>query len=78
MDFAIFVPGPQQGGHAAGGRSFGGIGKAIDASENTEPFAVFDVVEMDAVGIARFDGLRGRETAMLLLGQFPQFQSQFF
>lgn len=78
LDFAVFIPGPQQGGHAAGGRSFGGLGKAINAAENAEPFTVFDVVEMDAVGISGFDGLRGREATMLLLRQFPQFESQFF
>ena len=78
LDFSGFIPGPQQGGHAAGGRGFGGIRTPVYTPKNADPLAVFHVVKVDAVGITGFDGLRGRKAPMLLGGQFPQFSCQFF
>ena len=78
LDFSGFIPGPQQRGHAAGGRGFGGIRTPVYTPKNADPLAVFHVVKVDAVGITGFNGLRGGEAAVLLCGQFPQFSSQFF
>ena len=72
LDFTVFVARPEQGGHAARGGRFRGIGKAVDAAENPDPLAVFDVVEVDAVDVSGFDGLGGGEASVLPLGQFPE------
>ena len=68
MDFAVFVPGPEQSGHATGGGRFRDVGKLINAAERPDPLAVFNVVEMDAVGIAGIQGLGGGETTVLAQG----------
>ena len=78
LDFSGFIPGPQQGGHATGGRGFGLICKPVYSPKYADPLAVFHVVKVDAVGITGFDGLRGGKAPMLLCGQFPQFSCQFF
>ena len=78
LDDSGFIPGPQQRGHAAGGRGFGRIRKPVYSPKNADPLAVFDVVKVDAVGITGFNGLRGGKATMLLCGQFPQFSCQFF
>ena len=78
LDFSGFIPGPEQRGHAAGGRGFRRICKPVYSPKYADPLAVFDVVKVDAVGITGFDGLRGGKAPMLLCGQFPQFSCQFF
>lgn len=78
LDFTIFIPGPQERGHAAGGGGFRNVGKAINTPENTDPLPIFDVIQVDTIGISDFDGLRRREATVLTLGQFPKFLSQFF
>ena len=78
LDFSGFVPGPKQGGHASGGGGGRNVGKPVDSPVNPVPFAVLDVIEVDAVGVADFDGLRGGKASVLFCGQFSQIPSQFF
>ena len=78
LNFTVFVARPQKGGHAAGFGGFRDHRQAVDAAEKAGPFAMFDVLEVDAVGISRFDGLRGGETSVLTPGQLVQFFRQLF
>ena len=78
LNGAVFVPGPQQGGHAPGGDRFGDLGQAVNATVNADPVSGFDVVKVDAVGIADFNRLRGGEAPVLAFRQFPQFFGQSF
>ena len=78
MNFTIFVSSPEESGHASGFGGFRGLSQAVDATIKANPLAVFDVIEVDAIGISHFDGLRSGEASMLALGQFAQLLSQFF
>jgi len=71
LDFSGFIPGPKKGGHSTGLGGFRSIGKPIDSTIDPNPLSVLHVVEVDAVGIADFNGLAGGETSVLALGQFP-------